>query len=191
MKTNSRNGRGKLLRKPLVIFLASFLILALLGFTLFSFIGVAEQNISNNIGRGTYLSGSANLPMGGLLSYDLDVTSGDPVDIYVMEESEMSNWINHRSFDFVQEASHTNVTHAETDVFLPAGQYRLVVVPSGFSSSSVSLSNHGGPTIMQLIIIPIFALIIAAVISLIAWRRQKRNRRKEMANAQVAPASIE
>jgi hypothetical protein len=189
MKANSRS--GGLLRKPLVIFLLSFSILVLLGFALFSFIGVAEQTVSNDIGRGAYLGGTANLPFGGLLSYDLDVTSGDPVNIYVLEESEMSNYLNHRPFDYVEEASHTNVTHAETDVFLPAGKYNLVIAPSGFSSSSVTLSNHGGPTIMQLIIIPVFALIIAVVISLIVWMRQRRTRRKGMADAKAAPANTE
>jgi len=98
------------------------------------------------------------------------------VDVYVVTPDEYVNFINGRSFQAVDGGTFKDTKNAEGSLYLGAGSYYFVVTPHGVSSSSVTVALHGGPTILQLITIPVFALIISGIAVLIIRRRRKKKR---------------
>lgn len=164
----------KLLRRPITIFLVLFVVIAMLGLALFSFVGVSNQSTSLSIRYGNYSDAIVYLPVGGMISYDLKVTSGDPVNVYLMPDAQVSNFVNQLPFDPIKSASFNDTTQAHGSVWVGAGWYHLIVVTQNLASSSITLGMQGGPTIGQLLIIPIFSLIISAVVVLLIRRRRKK-----------------
>lgn len=161
-------------RRPIAIFVVLFVVVTLLGLALFAFSGLTKQTTSGNIDHSSYLTGRTSLPVGGLFSYDLKVTSGAPVDVYIVTVDDYVNFINHRPFEYVESASFTNTLNASGSAYLGAGEYYIVVKPHNYQASTISLDLHGGPTIGQLIVIPIVALIVAgAAVLVMRWRRKR------------------
>jgi len=177
---------GKL-RNPIIVFAVLLVSITVIGLALVTYSGLVNQTMETSLNYGSHLSGYTSMPLGGSVNFDVEVISGNTVDVYFLTVDEYVKYINHKPFEAVDGGSFVGSDHAVCHTNVPEGEYRFVVAPHGFASSEVSILLYGGPTILHLVIIPLIALVVASVVAVIMVVRGRRRRKREASAQERLP----
>jgi hypothetical protein len=164
---------------------------AVLSLMIFSSTASAATDSENGcvIAKDSVLRLSLSSSLASTVSYEIRVTSGGTISVYLIDQDQYSSLIAGNSFEYIAAMSHQDGTNISDSGTVPAGDYYLVIANglSSISTGQVTINYEVtyGPsagaaaagTLIGIAFLALFVIVILIVIvTIIVLSRRNRNR---------------
>ena len=118
-----------------------------------------------------------SLDSAGDYSVKVSVTSGGPVDIYVMDAANFGKMKQLQTFEYLVDYSKENVMSADYTVSVPDDSgYFLIVLNRQLTSATVEVEVRKAPDYTALLVVGI--IVVAGIIGLLVFLKKRKGKKQ-------------